>query len=150
MSLKFKQFCKSLLAVVFATALILTSFTTLVPTALAGTADTGIVVAQAAKYTEGLQPLRSRMSELEGYVAEGDWNNVRAFIRGPLGELGPLSRRLNDSLPAAAQKSARRVINGLTDHLNKLDAAAAKGNTSTATKEFEGALSAFDAVLGLS
>lgn len=149
MILKFKQFCKSLLAVVCATTLVLTSFSAVAPTAVAAT-DTGIVLAQASKYTEGLQPLRGRMSELEGYVADGDWNNVRTFIRGPLGELGPLTRRLNDSLPAASQAGARRTIRGLTDHLNKLDAAAAKGNSAAAAKEYDGAVSSFDAVLGLS
>ncbi|NJK30545.1 MAG: photosystem II protein PsbQ [Acaryochloris sp. RU_4_1] len=149
MMLIFKQLCKSLLAVALTTALVLTSFSTIAPTAFAGP-DTGIVLAQASKYTEGLQPLRSRMSELEGYVNKGDWNNVRAFIRGPLGELGPLSRRLKDSLPSTAQGSARRTIRGLTDHLNKLDVAAAKGNAVTAAKEYAGTISAFDAVLGLS
>lgn len=149
MILKFKQFCKSLLAVAFATALVLTSFSAVAPTAVAG-ADTGIVIAQASKYTTDLQPLRDRLSELDGYVAEGDWNNVRTFIRGPLGELGPLSRRLGDSLPAATQKSGRRTIKLLADHLNKLDAAAAKRNPATAAKEYDSVVSTFDAVLGLS
>lgn len=149
MILNFKRFCKSLLAVAFATALVLTSFSTIAPTALAGS-DTGIVIAQASKYTEGLQPLYGRLSELDGYIAEGDWNNVRTFIRGPLGELGPLSRRLGDSLPAATQKSGRRTIKLLADHLNKLDAAAAKRNPTTAAKEYDAVVSTFDAVLGLS
>lgn len=148
MILKFKQFCKSLLAVAFAAAIVLTSFSTVAPTAMAGT-DTGIVLAQASKYADELQPLRSRLSELDDYIAEEDWNNVRAFIRGPLGELGPVSRRLVDSLPAASQKSGRRSTKLLADHLNKLDAAAAKNNSTNAAKEYSRTVNAFDTVLGL-
>lgn len=149
MILKFKQFCKSLLAVVFATALVLTSFSAVAPTAVASP-NTGIVLAQASKYTTDLQPLRDRLSELEGYVDDGDWNNIRAFIRGPLGELGPLTRHLGDELPASAQKRGRRTIKLLADHLNKLDAAAAKNNSTTAAREYDSVVSTFDQVLSLS
>lgn len=102
--------------------------------------------AQLAKIqlaSKGVASLENRLSELSDLIDKKDWNNVRSFIHGPLGELRTrlvgVSREL---LPAQRQKSLE-MGKEIFAHLNKIDTAAADNNQLLAASNYTEALKDF-------
>lgn len=140
MNVKFKQFCQSLLATACLVGLLLlTNVSTMTPAATAGD--------QVQIYTDSLQPLRDRFSELEPLIESQNWNGIQTFIRGPLGELGVRLRRLENALPKSEQAQFKRSNLLLQDHLQKLDVAASKKNVKAAAAAYKAAVQDFDQIL---
>ena len=146
---------RSILALVlaFVTTLVV-SLALPVQPAMAATATPSIEQVQRA--TDNLQALRDRMTEIETAIAADNWNDVRSFIHGPLGDLRARITRLGRLLPESDQRRVRQSITGVYDHLNALDTVAASSTqkpakkTTAALKEYEAATNALDALLLLS
>jgi photosystem II protein PsbQ len=141
MKFKFKQFCKSLLVTVcVAGLLLLSSVSTLTPSAVAASD-------QVQLYTESLQPLRDRIPELKSLIDSQNWNGIKTFIRGPLGELGIRLSRLENALPKSELNQFRRNTRSLQDHLQKLDVAASQQNARAAATAYQAVLQDFEQIL---
>lgn len=132
-----KQFCKSLLVTVCLAGLVLlTSVSTLAPSAVAASDQVQI-------YAASLQPLRDRFPELEPLIEKQNWNGIQTFIRGPLGELGVRLSRLEASLPTSEQAQFKRTTRLLQDHLQQLDVAASQRNVQAASVAYQAATQDF-------
>ena len=104
---------------------------------------------QIQVFTSGVQALRDRFPELEDYIQNKKWVDIRAFIHGPMGELRVgLSRLANRLLPQDAPR-AKALVDDLANHLERLDAAAAAYNQFESGEQYRLALDAFDAFLQL-
>jgi photosystem II protein PsbQ len=109
--------------------------------------------AQLAKIqlaSKGVATLESRLSELSDLIDQKDWNNVRSFIHGPLGELRTRMVGVARELLPAQRQQALEVGKEIFVHLNKIDAAAADNNQQLAASNYSEALkdfAAFDQLL---
>jgi photosystem II protein PsbQ len=109
--------------------------------------------AQLAKIqlaSKGVNTLENRLSELADLIDQKDWNNVRSFIHGPLGELRTRMVGVARELLPAQRQQALEVGKEIFVHLNKIDAAAADNNQQLAASNYSEALkdfAAFDKLL---
>jgi hypothetical protein len=66
---------------------------------------------QIATANKGLTALRDRLPELATFIQNRDWNNVKSFIHGPLGDIrtrmAGLSREL---LPGSSIRSTKPLL----------------------------------------
>ncbi len=106
-------------------------------------------VAELQVYTPAVTQLRDRFPELETYIQNKDWVNIRSFIHGPMGELRARLGRVAVRLLPKDAAAAKDLADDLAVHLEKLDAAAADFNQVEAGTEYRKALDAFDAFLSL-
>jgi photosystem II protein PsbQ len=74
--------------------------------------------AHAATNTK-LDALVAKIDRLETYVFDNNWQEIRTFIRGPLGEVrrevAQIQRTLNPSQRSALKASASKFFNDLID-----------------------------------
>jgi photosystem II protein PsbQ len=109
--------------------------------------------AQLAKIqlaSKGVATLEGRLSELSDLIDQKDWNNVRSFIHGPLGDLRTRMVGVAKELLPAQRQQALEVGKEIFVHLNKIDAAAADNNQQLAASNYSEALkdfAAFDQLL---
>jgi photosystem II protein PsbQ len=106
-------------------------------------------LAQIEIYTPGVESLRERFPELEGYIQTKDWVNIRSFIHGPMGELRERLGRLSARLLPQDASAAKALADEIGVHLEQLDAAAADYNQVEAGKQYRLALDDFDSFLNL-
>jgi photosystem II protein PsbQ len=106
-------------------------------------------IEQVQKYASRLQVLRDRMSELEPFIKEQNRNEVKAFIRGPLGDLGTRFSAFQRSLSPKDKAKASRNIAEIYDHLVKLDQATDAGDSDGAMEQYQSAIEDFDLLLQL-
>jgi photosystem II protein PsbQ len=106
-------------------------------------------LAQIQQASQNIQKITSRLDELEGYIDRQDWNNVRSFIHGPLGELRSRMTGLSRDLLPAQKDQALKVSKEVFVHLNKIDAAAGDNNRLLAASNYSEALKDLDAFNGL-
>jgi photosystem II protein PsbQ len=100
--------------------------------------------------SKGVATLEGRLSELSALIDQKDWNNVRSFIHGPLGELRTRMVGVARELLPAQRQQALEIGKEIFVHLNKIDAAAADNNQVLAASNYSEALkdfAAFDALL---
>lgn len=106
-------------------------------------------IAEIQVYTPRVTELRDRFPELEDYIQNKDWVNIRSFTHGPMGQLrvrlGQVAVRL---LPQDA-KQAKALADDLAVCLERLDAAAANFNQIESGKQYRLALDDFDEFLSL-
>jgi photosystem II protein PsbQ len=102
--------------------------------------------AQLAKIqlaSKGVTALEGRLSELSDLIDKKDWNNVRSFIHGPLGELRTRLVGVSRELLPAQRQQALDMGKEIFVHLNKIDAAAADNNQLLAASNYTEALKDF-------
>ncbi|MBF2034376.1 MAG: photosystem II protein PsbQ [Leptolyngbyaceae cyanobacterium T60_A2020_046] len=106
-------------------------------------------IAEIEVFAPRVEELRARFPELEAYIQNKDWVNIRSFIHGPMGELrARLSRVAIRLLPNDAAQ-AKALADDLFVHLERLDAAAEGFDQIQSGKEYRLALDDFDAFLEL-
>ncbi|MFN3926617.1 MAG: photosystem II protein PsbQ [Pseudanabaenaceae cyanobacterium] len=90
-------------------------------------------IAQSSDYTEiyahRLQQLQERIETLRKYVNADKFVDVRAYIRGPLGEIRRDIAYLAMGLRGEAMKQAKQLGKAIADDLVKLDVAAKEFNS---------------------
>jgi photosystem II protein PsbQ len=110
---------------------------------------TPTMLEQIQTLTPRVTGMRDRFPELEGYIQNKSWVDIRSFIHGPMGELRlRLGRVANQLLPNDASQ-AKALIDDLAVHLERLDAAAADYNQVESGKQYRLALDDFDAFFEL-
>lgn len=102
-----------------------------------------------AVYEIPVQEARERFSELQGFIADGNWVDTRSFIHGPLGLLRrDLSYLAGVLLPQDGER-ATELGKEIFNHLDRLDVAAKEKNSAAAIAQFQEAVRDFDAYLQL-
>jgi len=104
---------------------------------------------QIQQYLPQLQELRDRLTDLEPLIQNRDWNEVKSFIHGPMGDL----RRRVNYLGLKLDRRDRRTLiaqgRDLFQHLNDIDRAAEQNNLRSAANNYQEALKDFDRLLEL-
>jgi photosystem II protein PsbQ len=93
----------------------------------------------------GVEKIKERLPELANYIDKQDWNNVRSFIHGPLGELRTRMVGVSKELLPAQRSKSLDLGKEIFVHLNKIDAAAADNNQLLASSNYTEALKDFAA-----
>ena len=106
-------------------------------------------IAQIEIYTAPVTELRDRFPELEDYIQNKDWVDIRSFIHGPMGELRIKLGRLAVRLLPQDAKQAKTLADDLAVRLERLDAAAEEYNQIESANQYRKALDDFDAFLAL-
>ncbi|MBE7382619.1 MAG: photosystem II protein PsbQ [Leptolyngbya sp. SIO1E4] len=106
-------------------------------------------IAEIQVYTPRVTELRDRFPELEAYIQDKDWVNIRSFIHGPMGELRVRLGRVAVRLLPQAADQAKALADELAVHLERLDAAAEAFNQIESAEQYRLALDDFDAFLSL-
>jgi photosystem II protein PsbQ len=102
-------------------------------------------LASIQQASNSVEKIKSRLPELEAYIDKQDWNNVRSFIHGPLGELRSRMVVVSRALLPAQQSQALALGKEVFGHLNKIDVAAANNNQILAASNYSEALKDFQA-----
>jgi photosystem II protein PsbQ len=93
--------------------------------------------------TKNITALRDRLPELATLIQERDWNNVKSFIHGPLGEIRTRMSGLSRELLPGSKEQALAVSKEIFVHLNKIDEAAGNNDYKTAIRNYGEALKDF-------
>lgn len=97
-----------------------------------------------------LQEARERMQkQLSLEIQNQEWQNIRAFVHGPLGETLQDMNSVARNLAPQAQQDARQATRALFDDLVDIDEAAKKQNATAVGKAYRAALEDFDRFLQL-
>ncbi len=87
--------------------------------------------------------LRERLPELSTLIQSRDWNNVKSFIHGPLGEIRTRMAGLSRELLPGSKEKALSISKEIFVHLNKIDEAAANNDYPLAVRNYDEALKDF-------
>ena len=100
-------------------------------------------------YKTNLQKFRDRAEELDGFIENEEWNNIKSLIHGPLGELRFRLSSITRSLEPSLQKSAGDLADDILDEIVGIDAAAANFDSSTAASQYVRMVNDFDSFIDL-
>jgi photosystem II protein PsbQ len=101
-----------------------------------------IVKIEAAK--ANVTALRDRFPELATLIEERNWNDVKSFIHGPLGEIRSRMSGLSRQLLPEAQDKALAASKEMFLHLNKIDQAADLNDYTLAIRNYAEAVKDFN------
>lgn len=100
-------------------------------------------LAQIQATNKNLVALSDRLPELATMIEKRDWNNVKSFIHGPLGDIRTRMSGLSRELLPGTKEQALAISKEVFVHLNKIDEAASNNdykiaiiNYSEAVKDF--------------
>jgi photosystem II protein PsbQ len=80
--------------------------------------------------------LSDRLPELAALIQERDWNNVKSFIHGPLGEIRTRMSGLSRELLPGSKEQALAISKEIFVHLNKIDEAAGNNDYKVAIRNY--------------
>jgi photosystem II protein PsbQ len=84
--------------------------------------------------------LTDRLPELAALIQERDWNDVKSFIHGPLGEIRTRMAGLSKDLLPGTKEQALAISKEIFVHLNKIDEAADNNDYKLAIRNYGEAL----------
>jgi photosystem II protein PsbQ len=90
--------------------------------------------------SKSVAALTDRLPELATFIQERDWNNVKSFIHGPIGEIRIRMSSLSRELLPGAKEQALKVSKEIFVHLNKIDEAAGNNDYKIAIRNYGEAL----------
>ncbi len=93
-------------------------------------------ITQIQAANKGLTALSDRMPELAAFIQNRDWNNVKSFIHGPLGEIRTRMSGLSRELLPGSKEKALAVSKEVFVHLNKIDQAASDNDYKNAIRNY--------------
>jgi len=97
------------------------------------------------QYVPKLLEARERTNQQLSFEIENqEWQNISAFIHGPLGQTLLDMNNLARNLAPQVQSEARQVARALFDDLVDIDQAAKDRNASAAAKAYQAALNDFE------
>jgi photosystem II protein PsbQ len=85
---------------------------------------------------KNVSALTDRLPELATLIQERDWNNVKSFIHGPMGEIRTRMSGLSRELLPGTKEQALKVSKEIFEHLNKIDAAAGDNDYKLAIRNY--------------
>jgi photosystem II protein PsbQ len=86
--------------------------------------------------TKNVTALTSRLPELAAMIQKRDWNNVKSFIHGPLGDIRVLMSGLSRELLPGSKEQALAVSKEVFVHFNKIDEAAGNNDYQAAIRNY--------------
>jgi photosystem II protein PsbQ len=89
---------------------------------------------------KNVNALSDRLPELATLIQERDWNNVKSFIHGPLGDIRTRMSGLSRELLPGTKEQALAISKEIFVHLNKIDEAAANNDYKVAIRNYGEAL----------
>jgi photosystem II protein PsbQ len=101
-------------------------------------------ITQIQAANKNLMALRDRFPELAAYIQNRDWNNVKSFIHGPLGDIRTRMAGLSRELLPGTKEQALTVSKEIFVHLNKIDEAAADNDYKLAIRNYGEAIKDFE------
>jgi photosystem II protein PsbQ len=102
-------------------------------------------LSQIQATNKNVTALRDRFPELATMIQERDWNNVKSFIHGPLGEIRTRMSGLSRELLPGSKEKALAASKEIFTHLNKIDEAADARDYKVAIRNYGEALKDFEA-----
>jgi photosystem II protein PsbQ len=100
-------------------------------------------------YVARISKLSDRLEVLQKYVDSNNWNNIRTYIHGPLGEVRRDIAYLAQGLQGTAKQSAKALGKAIADDLVKLDFAAKNTDAAAVQSAFLQVTQHFDQLLAL-
>jgi photosystem II protein PsbQ len=97
-------------------------------------------LAQIQSTYKNVHALSDRLPELATLIQERDWNNVKSFIHGPLGDIRTRMSGLSRELLPGTKEQALSISKEIFVHLNKIDEAAANNDYKVAIRNYGEAL----------
>ena len=91
---------------------------------------------QIATANKGLIALRDRLPELATMIQSRDWNNVKSFIHGPLGDIRTRMAGLSRELLPGTKEQELTVSKEIFVHFNKIDEAASDNDYKLAIRNY--------------
>jgi photosystem II protein PsbQ len=92
---------------------------------------------------KNITALSDRLPELATMIQKRDWNNVKSFIHGPLGEIRTRMSGLSRELLPGSKEQALAVSKEIFVHLNQIDAAAGNNDYANAMRNYGEAIKDF-------
>jgi photosystem II protein PsbQ len=92
---------------------------------------------------KNITTLSDRLPELAAMIQKRDWNNVKSFIHGPLGEIRTRMSGLSRELLPGSKEQALAVSKEIFVHLNQIDAAAGNNDYANAIRNYGEAIKDF-------
>ncbi|MGK7891107.1 MAG: photosystem II protein PsbQ [Leptolyngbyaceae cyanobacterium] len=134
----------SLLLAVFAVFLVSCSGG---PSTPSGPTYTDAEIQLLQTYKTNIQAFRDRATELDGFIQDQEWNDIKSLIHGPLGELrfrlSTVVRSLDPSLTSKAKELADDTLRAtvlIDEAAARFDPAAAKVAYGRLIQDFDGFL----------
>jgi photosystem II protein PsbQ len=100
-------------------------------------------ITQIQATNKNIAAMRDRLPELATMIQGRDWNNVKSFIHGPLGEIRTRMASLSRELLPGSKEKALAISKEIFVHLNKIDAAAGNNDYQVAIRNYGEALKDF-------
>jgi photosystem II protein PsbQ len=97
-------------------------------------------LAQIQITTKNVAALTDRLPELSAMIQKRDWNNVKSFIHGPLGDVRILMSALSKQLLPGTKEKALATSKEIFVHLNKIDEAAGSNDLAGASRNYDEAI----------
>jgi photosystem II protein PsbQ len=85
---------------------------------------------------KNVMALRDRLPELASLIESRDWNNVKSFIHGPLGDIRTRMAGLSRELLPGTKEQALSISKEIFVHLNSIDAAAGSQDYTLAIRNY--------------
>jgi photosystem II protein PsbQ len=99
--------------------------------------------------SKNVTALTDRLPELSAMIQKRDWNNVKSFIHGPLGDIRVLMSGLSRELLPGTKEQALKVSKEIFVHLNKIDEAAGNNDYPGAIRNYGEAIKDITALFNL-
>jgi photosystem II protein PsbQ len=93
-------------------------------------------LAQIQTTTKNVTALTDRLPELAAMIEKRDWNNVKSFIHGPLGDIRILMSALSKELLPGTKEKALATSKEIFVHFNKIDEAAGNNDYPGAIRNY--------------
>jgi photosystem II protein PsbQ len=93
-------------------------------------------LAQIQTTTKNVTALTDRLPELSAMIQKRDWNNVKSFIHGPLGDIRILMSALSRELLPGTKEKALATSKEIFVHFNKIDEAAGNNDYPGAIRNY--------------
>ncbi len=93
-------------------------------------------LAQIQSTSKNVSAISGRLPELAALIQERDWNNVKSFIHGPLGEIRTRMSGLSRELLPGTKEQALKISKEIFVHLNKIDEAANSNDYKIAIRNY--------------
>jgi photosystem II protein PsbQ len=99
--------------------------------------------------TKNVTALTDRLPELAAMIQKRDWNNVKSFIHGPLGDIRILMSALSRELLPGTKEKALATSKEIFGHFNKIDEAAGNNDYPGAIRNYGEAIKDITALFNL-
>ncbi len=106
-------------------------------------------ITQIQTANKNLTALTDRLPELAALIQTREWNDVKSFIHGPLGDIRTRMAGLSRELLPGSKEKALAVSKEIFVHLNKIDEAATANDYKLAIRNYGEAIKDLQTFSGL-